>query len=250
MNCKNCNNLLADNVKFCGKCGTSVSNEKTIEKKTPLTTSQIVKKVFQIIAVILFVLSLGTISSSSNHSMDGWFGTIYDIFNITALITVVALITNSWQNRKKGKNKKWFGWRWIAFLIILSLIGLGTAIFSQALIVAREKAMQNPDLKAEYIKNVVEAAKAQMSFPKQIDESTMMTGISAGENSVRYSYLLSGLDTSNLSKESFKDSLRPSICQSESTKNLFDKGIDLEFSYFVKESRQGYLVRFTPSDCL
>lgn len=249
MNCKNCNNTLPDGAKFCGKCGTNVSNEKPVEKKTPLTTSQIVKKVFQIIAVVLFVLSLGTISSSSNHNMEGWFGTIYDIFNITALITVVALITNSWQNRKKGKNKKWLGWRWIVFLIVLSLIGLGTAIFSQALIVAREKAMQNPDLKAEYINNVVEAVKTKMSFPKQINDSTVMTEITAERNAVRYHYLLSDIDTSGLSNESLKNSLSSGICQSESTKELFAKGIDLEFLYAVKNSTESYLVQFTQSDC-
>lgn len=250
MNCTNCGNPVSEGTKFCGKCGQKIEHQtvsQVVEKKTPRSTGEIIKKIFQVIAVILFVASLGTISSEYSSDIE-WLEILHNLLTICIAVTFFGLLGSWWRNRKT--EKKWFGWRVIIFLIILTGLSFATVVFSQAINVAREKAMKNPDLKSEYINNVVEAAKAQMSFPKQIDESTMMTGISAGENSVRYSYLLSGLDTSNLSNESLKDSLRSSICQSESTKNLFDKGIDLEFSYFVKESRQGYLVRFTPSDCL
>ena len=137
MNCIHCGNLLAEGAKFCGKCGKGVSSEKPIENKKSLSGSQIIKKIFQIGAVILFILSLATISS--DYNAEGWLEDIHNVFVITAVITFFALITNSWQNRKKGKNKKWFGWRWIIFLIILSLLGLGSAILSRAVTVAQEK---------------------------------------------------------------------------------------------------------------
>lgn len=80
---------------------------------------------------------------SSTYDADGWLGDIHNIFVITAAIAFIALITNWWKGRKK--EEKWFGWRWIIFLIILSLVGLGAAIFSQALTVAREKVAARTD---------------------------------------------------------------------------------------------------------
>jgi hypothetical protein len=245
MNCKNCDNPLFNEAKFCGKCGKSVLGNEAIENKKPLTVSQIIKKIFKIVAIILLVLSIGTMSSSYNA--EGWLGTLHDIFTITIAITFITVLTKFWKNRKM--HEEWFNWRWIIFLITLSILAFGTVVFIQALPIAREKAMQNPDLRTEYINNVVEVAKTKMSFPSKINDSTLFTDITAEKNAVRYHYLMSDVDTSNLSSESLKNSLIQSICQSESTKSIFDKNIDIEFLYSVKDSTQSYLVNFTKSDC-
>jgi len=250
MNCKNCNNPLSDDAKFCGKCGTNVLIEKTIINKTPLSGGRITKKIFQIIAVLLLLVSLSAMSSFSIDDPQGWLSTIYDIFNITSVIAFIAIVTNGWRYRKSGtKNKEWFGWRWIVFLIVISLIGLGTAIFSQAITISREKALQNPDNRIEYANTIVQAVKEKTVLPKKIDDSTTITDITAENNAIRYHYLLSDVDTSELSNESLKGSLISSICQSGDTNDLFEQGINIEFLYKIENSSQNYLVKFTKADC-
>jgi len=244
MNCTNCNDPIVTDAKFCGKCGAGVLSEKPIENKKPLSGSRVIKKIFQIIAVLFLVVSLAAMSEFSIDDPKGGLSTLYDIFNITAVIAFIVLVINGWRYRKSGpKNKKWLGWRWIVFLIIISLVGLGTAIFSQALTITREKALQNP------ANSIVEAVKAKMSFPKQINDSTVITDITAEKNTIRYHYLLSDVDTSSLSNKSLRDSSVSSVCQSKDVKHFFDQGINLEFLYVVKDSTQSYLVQFTKSDC-
>lgn len=146
MHCKYCGTKLDGDERFCSKCGKSVSEENLnniseplIENKKSQSATHIVKRVFQVIAVTLFIVALFIMASSSDLNMNDSVGAIYNISNLTAIITFVALIANWWQNRKT--HKQWFGWRWIIFLLILSVVGIGTVIFSQALTIAREKAV-------------------------------------------------------------------------------------------------------------
>lgn len=256
MNCKHCDNKLANDAKFCGKCGKSVSDQNlnsnntsqlSVESKKITSATEMTKKVLKTILVIFFMMMTSAVSSAQRTAGDGWMGDIYNVLIIICGVTSFALLSKWWKNRKTGK--KWFNWRWVTLLIVLSVLGFSAQVFSRALVVAREKAMQNPELKAEYINKVVEAVRTKMSFPSQINDSTSVTDITAERNAVRYHYLLSDVDTSNLSNESLKDSLVSSICQSEDTKGLFDKGIDLEFLYAIKNSPQSYLVQFTKLDC-
>lgn len=144
MYCKKCGNKISDNEKFCGKCGNGVLTEnkqepQTLNKKFP-SVSEMLKRIFQIIAIILFILSLGTISS--NYNQGGWLENIHDIFVIIIAITLVKLIVN-WKNKRT--DEKWFGWRWIIFLIFLSILSFGTVIFSQSLVIAHQKAIASVD---------------------------------------------------------------------------------------------------------
>lgn len=73
MNCKNCNNSLSNDAKFCVKCGqktevdTNLVTDKKIEKKSPFGA---------IISVVVFLLAFGvvryltqeTISPSNNYT--------------------------------------------------------------------------------------------------------------------------------------------------------------------------------------
>jgi hypothetical protein len=250
MNCTNCNNQIPSEAKFCGKCGKGIPVEsvssQSVKNVPHSTTSKIILKTFQIIAVLLLLLALCGMSSSKANISGGWLGTINDFSNIFAVIAFVAIIVNAWQYRKSGsKSKEWFGWRWVAFLIIISLVGLGTMILSSALKSAEEKVLHNPDLKAEYINNMVIATKVELTLPKKIDDSTTLINITAEKNAVRYHYLLSGTDVSNL----FKDSLVSGVCQNGSARSLFDKEINVEFSYTTQGSTQSHLIQFTKSDC-
>jgi hypothetical protein len=109
--------------------------------------------------------------------------------------------------------------------------------------------LQNPDNRIEYANTIVQAVKEKTVLPKKIDDSTTITDITAENNAIRYHYLLSDVDTSELSNESLKESLISSICQSGDTNDLFEQGINIEFLYKIENSSQSYLVKFTKSDC-
>jgi hypothetical protein len=94
------------------------------------------QKISQVIAVIFFVCSLGIISSKS--VTQGWLADLHNLFVIMVGITFFVLLADVWKNRKTGK--KWFGWRWIIYLIVLSVLSLGTAIFSAAVVSVQENA--------------------------------------------------------------------------------------------------------------
>src|SRR4051812_16930928 len=108
------------------------SEVQAVDKDTRSTF----QKIFQVIANVLFVLSLGTISSKS--VTEGWLADLHNLFVIMVGITAIVLIVDFFKNKKTGK--KWFGWRWIIYLVVLSLLSLGTATFSAAVVSVQEKA--------------------------------------------------------------------------------------------------------------
>jgi len=247
MFCKNCGNKILEDSKFCGKCG-----EKVVEN-TPVGVTSVMlppisigKIIFQWISVFLFMSSLSLLSSSDNQ-MEGTVAVVYDVYSIFAVIVFLVFLSD-WGKYRKTQ-KRWFGWHWIVMLLITSFIGMGVIIFSQALVVARQKAIENPENKVNYVASIVSASKEKITLPKQVDENTTMTDITAEGTTIRYHYLLSNIDTSGFSDELLKDSLISDVCQSESIKNLFDQGINEEFFYRVKDSSQTFLVHFTKSDC-
>ncbi|HTE48475.1 MAG TPA: zinc ribbon domain-containing protein [Candidatus Paceibacterota bacterium] len=141
MNCKNCNNLLAENAKFCGKCGKSVLIEDSptlsVENKKTPSGGEMIKRILKIILIIFFVSMTSSVSSKQSTVGDGWIGDIYNILTIVSVVTFFVLLSKWWKNRKT--NKKWFNWRWITLLLVLSLVSFMMLVFSQALISARLK---------------------------------------------------------------------------------------------------------------
>lgn len=147
MNCTNCGSAISEGAKFCGKCGQKVIEQNqngvaqnTLENKKPRTSAGTILKIFQVIAIVLFVPALSTISSD-HTGRSGLLEDAHNLFTIAIAITFFALLAQWWKNRKT--DKQWFGWRLVSFLIILSVVSLATTIFSQALITARQKGIQN-----------------------------------------------------------------------------------------------------------
>ncbi len=103
--------------------------------------------------------------------------------------------------------------------------------------------------KAELISQTVKEVKASMSLPSQVDEATTLVDITAELNAIRYHYVLSGLDTNNLSNDYLKTYLGTSICQNKDTKALLNQDINMEYSYSVKSSTKKYFISFTKTDC-
>ena len=148
MNCKKCDNLISEEAKFCGKCGQSVLDKDLVEnkmsetlvknKKTP-SAKEMTKRILKIILIIFFVSMTSSVSSKQSTVGDGWIGDVYNILTIVSVITFFALLTNWWKNRKT--NKKWFSWRWITLLVVLSFVSFTMLVFSQALTSARLKSL-------------------------------------------------------------------------------------------------------------
>lgn len=146
------------------------------ENKKSLSASEIFKKVFQIIAVVLFIAALSTISSPSSRNIGGWLETIYNYFAIVAVVFLFGMLSLWWKNRKT--EKEWFGWRLIIVLILLSVVGLGMTIFSQALTIAREKVAARTDSWPVYNS---ESPYFSARFPSLPEHKTTSQDISNGQ---------------------------------------------------------------------
>lgn len=110
----------------------------------------------------------------------------------------------------------------------------------------------NNTSKAEIINKAVQALKTQMSLPYQIDEVTTLVDVTAEPGAIRYHYVLSDIDTSQITNDSLRNSIGLQICQNKETINLLNRDINMEYSYFVKNSAQKYFVSFTkvfPNSC-
>lgn len=151
MKCTNCDNSIKNEVGFCDKCGHKVvQNQSHItqncieDKKWSPEFTEKIKEIFKVIAIIFFVGSISTINQ--NNAVGNTL--LKDTFTIINGIVFLMLVGTWWENRKK--NKKWFGWRWIIFLILLSALSLGNAIFSESITVAYEKASITANTWATY----------------------------------------------------------------------------------------------------
>lgn len=103
-----------------------------------------------------------------------------------------------------------------------------------------------PDLATEAVKQ----AKTTITLPSKIDEVTTLINITAEQGAIRYHYILSGLDTDQLSNTQFRNYLKPSICENKETKYLLDEGVGMQYAYTVENSTQTYFISFTKSDCI
>ena len=178
MNCKNCNNPISVDTKFCEKCGQMVNSE-TIPVNEQKTGKNPVLKI--IISVVVLILAFG-----------------------------------------------------IGFYLIQGALSLA----------------KNNTNSEDLISNTVKQVKASITFPFKVDDVTSLVDITAEKNAVRYHNVLSGVDTNVLSNESLKKYILPVICQNKDTKNLLDLGINMEYSYTVKNMTNSYYITFSKVDCL
>jgi len=233
--CEKCSNELSEDAKFCGKCGKSVSSENTnkndnpnpiTENKKQLTVSKIFKNILELIPVTLLIISYGVVASYNSTANN----VIVDIFNIVYFLTIIALLSNWWKNRKT--NKKWFTKRFKIFIIILSLAGFVVVISSQALILAREKA----GFSAESLQKI--ADNRNKDLPIMIDDETRFDSVTGGENRFTYKYTLinytfSGTDGSDLNND-LRTDLVKSVCTAPEMALLIRNKIILNFTYYDK----------------
>lgn len=99
------------------------------------------------------------------------------------------------------------------------------------------------------IKETVKEIKKSMALPVKFDEGTTVVDVTAEPKAIRYHYVLSNVDPSQLSNDYFKNHLISGICKNNDTKDLLNQGINMEYSYVVKGTQQTYFALITKSDC-
>lgn len=100
------------------------------------------------------------------------------------------------------------------------------------------------------VDEAVAGAKKEITIPSQINETTKLVDITAEPKAVRYHYTFTNVDPSQLSNDFLKNRLITGICNNSDVKNLFDNGINMEYSYTVEETQQNFLISITKNDCL
>lgn len=104
--------------------------------------------------------------------------------------------------------------------------------------------------KQDIIKASVLYVRNNSTFPSELDEVTTWTGITEQTGAIRYEYAFHDADTSEMSDQTLKNYLTPTVCKSTETKSILDKNIDLQYFYLVTGSPQTYLVTINKADCI
>ena len=101
--------------------------------------------------------------------------------------------------------------------------------------------------KTALIKEIVEDVKREMEFPVDLGDGVIMTDVTDHVNAIRYHYTTEDV-TAGL-QGFMKSILIDELCGDPDIKNLFDGGINLEYSYTNRETRENVLIVIRPNDC-
>jgi hypothetical protein len=134
---------------------------------------------------------------------------------------------------------------YIAWVIFIAAV-LGLQVWSAGGFQAKSlNSYQSP---TELASEGAQQAKSSTTLPYQVDEVTTLTDITSADNTIQYHYTLHDADTSSLTNEALKSSIKPSVCANTSTTNLLNRGVNLQYLYAVSGSEQ-YSFLVTQTDC-
>ncbi|MEO5948797.1 MAG: hypothetical protein ABIP74_00135 [Candidatus Saccharimonas sp.] len=102
---------------------------------------------------------------------------------------------------------------------------------------------------AQFAARGAEELKSSTVFPQELDSVTTFTDITSEGNTVQYYYIIHDADTSSLTSDALRSSIQPNVCANTSTKSLLGKGVNMQYTYTVKETRTEYSFTVTQSDC-
>lgn len=95
----------------------------------------------------------------------------------------------------------------------------------------------------------VEGLNSSTTYPYELDEVTTATGTTSEGNTIKYQYIIHDADTSNITDVALRNTVQPSVCSDTSTKALLDRGVNMQYTYTVKETGQELSFTVTQSDC-
>jgi hypothetical protein len=103
---------------------------------------------------------------------------------------------------------------------------------------------------ADLASQQVAQAKAQSKFPQSTNSQYVtVTDITADGDTVNYHDLVKGADTSSMSDDSLRSSLKPTICSNNDLRSLLKEGVNIGYIYTIYETNQVYSFTITNSDC-
>lgn len=318
MNCKNCNNNLASDAKFCNKCGKPVEAEKVkvdIEKikkslrntgnsvyaigwitilinvglylwsvldknfaESGLPASDLSGAFLMVVAASIFIILGKRIQGLVDKNIKTYLQILLGLsllllvwvlstggrVGIIFFLVVAYLISSCVQIRKAMKSEEFTATLtnpqykldkkgWIIFgvvAVVIFFVFVGIDVSRQGSVDSSLQELSNTSQsKEDLVKQIVASAKSQTTLPMELDSVTTMTDIAAEPSAIRYQYLLHDVDTTNLSNSAFRNLIISDLCKNEILKSIMDEGIDIEYSYAVKDSYQTYFTSFTKTDC-
>ncbi|MFA5755266.1 MAG: zinc-ribbon domain-containing protein [Candidatus Paceibacterota bacterium] len=137
----------------------------------------------------------------------------------------------------------------VSFIVLILAIGTGRYLTQGDFLLSKNQSIQS-DSTVELVRKTVKEVKDSMVLPNQIDDVTRLVDITAELSAIRYHYILTGIDESNLSNDYLKNYLTSGVCENKDTKNLLNRGINMEYSYLVEDTTSNYFVSITKEDCL
>lgn len=197
------------------------------------------EKIKTYITILLVIIVIFSVVVWSAGGLIGLFGFIYMIY---AYIKYNKLLKNEkYKGALVGKEYKIkkVGW------IIIAVLSLVLAFLAFAL----DANYMSSDISDSDIQKVVDSLKSSYDFPLQFNELVIWSDVTAEGNAMRYHYEISNLGDIEISEELTKEHMIDVICGDSSTKDLLDSGIDLEYLYTIKETREEILLSFTSEDC-
>lgn len=216
-----------------------------------------IKKYLQILLVLSLLILVWNLSAGGRVGLLFLLIIAYLISSLSYISSAMKVeeFTSTLISPKYKLNKK--GWTiFVVSASVLLFVAVGVDLSTQknSGYLPQETTTQTQDnsndSKTQLITEIVKETKTEMSLPNKIDEVTVLADITAEPSAIRYYYVLSGVDLNQLSNSYLKDSFVSKICENASTKNLLDEGINMEYSYTVKDSSQKYFVSFSKDDCL
>ncbi len=315
MNCKHCDNKLANDAKFCNKCGKPVEAtavpKADIEKlkkgilntgnsvyaigwitilinvgiyiwsildknfsESGLPASDLPGIFIMIVAGSIFIILGSRIKKLVDKniktylqvllglslllfiwivSTGGRVGLLFFLviaYLISSLVSINKLMkaeefTSTLTSPKYKLDKKgWIIFAVSAFVLFFVAVGFDSVVRSTF-----GGGNSISAIKEDLVKQIVASAKSQTTLPSELDSVTTLTDIIAEPSALRYEYVLHDVDTSKLSNSAFRNLIISDLCKNESLKSILNEGIDIEYSYAVKDSYQTYFTSFTKTDC-
>lgn len=103
--------------------------------------------------------------------------------------------------------------------------------------------------KPAFIAKTAQDAKEQLNVPTKIDDVTTLTDITGTDTAVVYHYVLNGVTADQISADKLKTQLISKDCSTESTHNVLNKDINLEYSYVIENTTDTFDIIITKADC-
>lgn len=135
--------------------------------------------------------------------------------------------------------------------IVLVLNGLNICLLILGAVLALSGAFDGSSESVESkVQSTVEQAIKLQEFPAQVDSVTLLTGIEAEGDAIRYDYVVSSsVDPSTFSADSLRSMVLPTVCAAKSTKDILDADIKMKYAYTFEGTAKSLDFTVTKGDC-